>query len=478
MRQCHRLKLIRYTNDERKLGTRTFYSAQNYVAKRYMDAVEAVMYFDDVRMQMAAKMYAELYSKMDIAPKKVDVMQMWVIEFTERPNAPLFHLEPFIEGTYEKYNSNSGFLSRMARLTPQTFSHYSFEVSNQQLVVCDIQGVGDLYTDPQIHTAAGTDYGDGNLGIKGMALFFHTHHCNELCRAMALKPFPLSEKELQVQQLHAAANSSRQASRRGSFSEADAKAKAQSDAAQQQAVIYTLRMSSLSQPTEAQQMEAAKLENEADEQRDHTGDQQESNNTVMPTRPRKKSNVSESSNSSYMAGLGQPCMGGTSGTTQARKRLPDNFTRTMSLLVGESHAAGGGKTRSGTESRRDRQRSSYMSGVSISEEAVTAMSDEEAKENDSVYDDCADSGITGSESKPSGNRVRPNTRSGELLVAEDAGEEKRDVVGQIHQEMVKYHELGRFAHMDSGNQDEEPCEAVKPVIDYDMETAGVCEPDS
>lgn len=28
----------------------------------------------------------------------------------------------------------------------------------------DIQGVGDLYTDPQIHTEKGTDFGDGNLG--------------------------------------------------------------------------------------------------------------------------------------------------------------------------------------------------------------------------------------------------------------------------------------------------------------------------
>lgn len=38
-----------------------------------------------------------------------------------------------------------------------------------------MQGVGDLYTDPQIHTAQGDQYGDGNLGTRGMALFFHSH---------------------------------------------------------------------------------------------------------------------------------------------------------------------------------------------------------------------------------------------------------------------------------------------------------------
>ena len=39
----------------------------------------------------------------------------------------------------------------------------------RKVIVVDIQGVGDLYTDPQIHTATGEEYGDGNLGTKGMA---------------------------------------------------------------------------------------------------------------------------------------------------------------------------------------------------------------------------------------------------------------------------------------------------------------------
>lgn len=47
-------------------------------------------------------------------------MQMCVVEMTQRPGKPLFHLEHYIEGKYIKYNSNSGFVrDDNIRLTPQ-----------------------------------------------------------------------------------------------------------------------------------------------------------------------------------------------------------------------------------------------------------------------------------------------------------------------------------------------------------------------
>ncbi|KAM5328884.1 eukaryotic elongation factor 2 kinase isoform 2-T3 [Glossophaga mutica] len=162
MRECFRTKKL-----SNFLHTQQWKGASNYVAKRYIESVDRDVYFEDTRLQMEAKLWGEEYNRHK-PPKQVDIMQMCVMELKERPGKPLFHLEHYIEGKYIKYNSNSGFVrDDNMRLTPQAFSHFTFERSGHQLIVVDIQGVGDLYTDPQIHTVKGTDFGDGNLENPG-----------------------------------------------------------------------------------------------------------------------------------------------------------------------------------------------------------------------------------------------------------------------------------------------------------------------
>ena len=56
------------------------------------------------------------------------------------------------------------------------------------MIVADIQGVEDLFTDPQVHTSDGQGYGQGNLGAWGVHTFLCSHICNEICGALGLHP--------------------------------------------------------------------------------------------------------------------------------------------------------------------------------------------------------------------------------------------------------------------------------------------------
>lgn len=198
MRECFRLKKLPQSG----VHANDWQYASNYVAKRYINNVDKQVYFDDVRLQMEAKLWGEAFNRQN-PPKKVDIFQLSVLELRGAGDSSainkmgcFYHIERYMEGEYRKYNSNSGFVDEQLRNTPQAFSHFTFERSGHRLLVVDIQGVGDLYTDPQIHTADGVGYSDGNLGPRGMAFFFHSHRCNPLCEWLGLAAFDLAPSEL------------------------------------------------------------------------------------------------------------------------------------------------------------------------------------------------------------------------------------------------------------------------------------------
>ena len=157
----------------------------SYVAKLAIDPDEDPQtYFKDIELQAHCAHYAQVYNSYT-PPKCVEFIPAWVLELPER-NGALCAVEAYIPGEYRKHNNNFGSVSDDERNTPQAFSHFTYEASNHELLAVDIQGVGDLYTDPQIHTLNGQDFGKGNLGILGFQKFLSSHRCNSICRYLKL----------------------------------------------------------------------------------------------------------------------------------------------------------------------------------------------------------------------------------------------------------------------------------------------------
>lgn len=208
MRHCYRMKKL--ATPPQSASNHRFHSygwsrSLNYVAKCYLnedgepDANERDSVLEDIILQYEAMYWAEKFNV--TAPKKIDFIRAYALEFVDRPGSPMFAVERFIAGKdcygrgFHKHNTNSGFVDQeVRRQTPQVFSAHSFYASQGNRLVADIQGIGDLYTDPQV-LSIDYRFGDGDLGPRGMALFFKNfRHC-DLSDRMGIPIFPLSRNE-------------------------------------------------------------------------------------------------------------------------------------------------------------------------------------------------------------------------------------------------------------------------------------------
>ena len=69
----------------------------------------------DITLQYEAMHWAEKYNQTK-APKKIDFIRAYAVEFVDRPGKPMFAVERFIAGSdsygngFLKHNTNSGFV--------------------------------------------------------------------------------------------------------------------------------------------------------------------------------------------------------------------------------------------------------------------------------------------------------------------------------------------------------------------------------
>ena len=106
-------------------------------------------------------------------------------------------LEEVIEGKFEKYMNNTGEVcisnENVIGQKAECLSHFSYDISNSQLLVVDLQSSGHMLYDPEIATAQILDSDEeflfcaGNLNVLAIATFAKTHVCNKFCHLLGLK---------------------------------------------------------------------------------------------------------------------------------------------------------------------------------------------------------------------------------------------------------------------------------------------------
>jgi Mg-chelatase subunit ChlD len=145
---------------------------------------------EDMRMQALCKAFALEFNGLVKPVQPLDFIT--TLSLQDKHGDGNLSLEPFIEGSYVKYNSNGAWVleddSNPFNETAQAFSHFTFERSWGHLLVTDLQGVGNLLTDPAIQTKDPERFklGMTNMREEGFKFFFAMHKCNETCRALGL----------------------------------------------------------------------------------------------------------------------------------------------------------------------------------------------------------------------------------------------------------------------------------------------------
>lgn len=105
-----------------------------------------------------------------------------------------FAVEECMTGEFRKYNNNNGdeiIPTNNLEETMLAFSHWTYEYTRGELLVLDLQGVGENLTDPSVIKAGEKRsydmvFGPANLGEDAIKNFRAKHHCNSCCRKLKL----------------------------------------------------------------------------------------------------------------------------------------------------------------------------------------------------------------------------------------------------------------------------------------------------
>ncbi|XP_063753308.1 transient receptor potential cation channel subfamily M member 6 isoform X2 [Eleginops maclovinus] len=150
----------------------------------------------EIQQQRAAQKMMQVFNEvkpddMHPSPRFLDVaLVLW------QSSGQWLTIERNMTGDFRKYNNNTG-----EEITPccsleemlLAFSHWTYEYSNRELLVLDIQGVGEQLTDPTVIMSEDQSgsrdemlFGPDNLGDDAISGFLQKHSCGACCRKLGL----------------------------------------------------------------------------------------------------------------------------------------------------------------------------------------------------------------------------------------------------------------------------------------------------
>jgi len=149
------------------------------------DESERELLLDEAMTQMVAEDYAQQFNKLAASRGLRHCLAFLPVSVVILDDESVYSMEPYLPGDYVKYNDHAGHVEREDEAAT-AYSYFTYVTSGGAIVICDIQGVGTFYTDPQIHTLDGAGFGAGNLGEEGVRRFMASHRHSLLCEQLGL----------------------------------------------------------------------------------------------------------------------------------------------------------------------------------------------------------------------------------------------------------------------------------------------------
>ncbi|XP_056316826.1 alpha-protein kinase 1 [Danio aesculapii] len=190
--QQRRAVQLQYLHQEQLLSS--------YVGKEYLKEKGLHAHLDDVERQMTAQYYVNEFNKClydnNVTTQIFFIPSEVLLVMENNHIMTCLSAEPYMSGTFVKLTNNTNKTQMKYDATKYgiAFGHFTYEFSNHQEVVVDLQGwitangKGLTYlTDPQIHSLIRLKSSRSQqTGINNFIRHQHGEHCNDICRAAGL----------------------------------------------------------------------------------------------------------------------------------------------------------------------------------------------------------------------------------------------------------------------------------------------------